>query len=196
MTSESNENSSERRRFFRIEDRVGVEIKTLDSLESPIDDLFDTDFLSPLFQELRRLDHDVRHQLNLLFERDRQVSNLVKALNHKLDTMARIMAFQQNPLQPDQWLDVTLSEGGMAFPDPRGNWQPGQLLAIRLTLLPDLARPLVKARVLERSEEECPTPLAHLTFLALDDADRQQIARHVLRRQARERQEQRASDPE
>jgi len=196
MASETPESSSERRRFFRIEDRIGVEIRPLGSLDTPVDDLFDTDFLSPLFQEMRRLDQDVRHQLNQLFEQDRQVSNLIKALNSKLDTMARIMAFQQNPLQPDQWLDVTLSEGGLAFPDPAGKWQTGQLLAMRLTLLPDLARPIIRGRILERTENSPSGPLAHATFLTLEDADRQQIARHVLRRQARERQERRAIGPE
>ncbi len=194
MASETPESSSERRRFFRIEDRIGVEVRPLDSVDTPVDDLFDTDFLSPLFQEMRRLDQDVRHQLNQLFERDRQVSNLVKTLNNKLDTMARIMAFQQNPLQPDQWLDVTLSEGGVAFPDPAGKWQTGQLLAIRLTLLPDLTRPTIRGRVLERTEDSPSAARAHVTFLALDDADRQQIARHVLRSQARARQEKRAAD--
>lgn len=194
MAADDSNNNQERRQFFRIEDRVGVEVRPLEDINAPIADLFDTPFLSPLFQELRRLDQDVRHQLNLLFEKDRQVSNLVKALNAKLDTMARIMAFDQNPLQPGEWLDVTLSEGGLAFPDPDRRWQTGQLLAMRLTLLPDLARPIIKGEILQRSEDDNGVSFAHLTFLHLDDADRQQIARHVLRCQARQRQQLRDDD--
>ncbi|HAC30560.1 MAG TPA: PilZ domain-containing protein, partial [Marinobacter hydrocarbonoclasticus] len=54
----------------------------------------------------RRLDQDVRAHLASLAERDRLLAGLVKSLNSKVDTLARIIAFEQNPLQPEDWQDV------------------------------------------------------------------------------------------
>ena len=61
-------------------------------------------------------------------------------------------------------------------------------LDVRLTLLPDLARPQLKGRVLERSPQP-DAEWAHVEFSDITDADRQSLARHVLRVQARKRQQ-------
>ena len=185
-----NDPSGDRRQFYRIEDRIGLEIRPLNDTSETLDTVFDDAYLGPLYQELRRLDQDIRLQMGLLAERDRQVYGLFKSLNLKLDTLARIMAFQQNPLQPSHWCDVTISEGGMAFPGSlvETELQPGDWLALRLTLFPDLARPRAKARVLDIARPAGEPARVHVEFAEMDDADRQSVARHVIRWQARQRQ--------
>lgn len=113
--SEPADNLPERREFFRIEDRIGLEVRKLSSPEEFDDNLFGDDHLESLKADFRRLDQDIKSQLASLSDQDRLLTGLVKSLNGKLDTLARIMAFQQNPLQPDEWQHVTLSEGGLAF---------------------------------------------------------------------------------
>ncbi|TYC62813.1 PilZ domain-containing protein [Marinobacter sp. BW6] len=179
--------SPERRDFFRIEDRIGLEIRKL-APGASLDEAFDGNHLESLKAEFRRLDQDVKSQLASLAERDRLLTGLIKSLNGKLDMLARIMAFEQNPLQPEDWQDVTLSEGGLSFSSSTPAWQPGDRLAIRMTLPPELFQPQAIARVIEVHPESSGGARVHTEFARIDDSDRQQIARHVMRWQIRQRQ--------
>ena len=180
--------STERRNYFRISDRIGLEIRRHDADNTSPESPFDDSHLETLRAELRRMDQDVRSQLASLAERDRLLSSLMKSLNAKIDIMARIMAFEQNPLQPEDWQTVTLSEGGLAFETATGDYCVNEHLAMRLTLPPELFQPLATASIL--SLEPCDTSRyrVHTEFVDIHDHDRQQIARHVLRWQARQRQ--------
>lgn len=186
--SEPADYSPERRDFFRIEDRIGLEIRKL-APDTPLErDVFDGDHLESLKAEFRRLDQDVKSQLASLAERDRLLTGLFKSLNGKLDTLARIMAFEQNPLQPEDWQQVTLSEGGLSFISGTPAWQIGDRLAVRMTLPPELYQPRAVARVLDVLPDASGGARVHTEFIRLHDSDRQQIARHVMRWQIRQRQ--------
>ena len=180
--------SPERRDFFRIEDRIGLEIRKLAPGTAMEEDAFDGDHLESLKAEFRRLDQDVKSQLASLAEKDRLLTGLIKSLNGKLDTLARIMAFEQNPLQPEDWQDVTLSEGGLSFFSSTPAWHPGDRLAVRMTLPPELFQPQAHARVIEVHPDSSGGARVHTEFSRIDDGDRQQIARHVMRWQIRQRQ--------
>ncbi|WP_100639670.1 PilZ domain-containing protein [Marinobacter salexigens] len=186
--SESADNLPERREFFRIEDRIGLEARKLPHSADPDSNLFDDDHLEDLRADFRRLDQDIKSQLASIADQDRQLTGLVKSLNGKLDTLARIMAFQQNPLQPGDWQDVTLSEGGLAFSSDPQAWQTGDRLAVRMTLLPELFQPRAMAQVLDVQADETGRARVHTGFIRIHDSDRQQIARHVMRLQIRQRQ--------
>ncbi|MBW0146529.1 PilZ domain-containing protein [Marinobacter arenosus] len=182
------EYTPERRDFFRIEDRIGLEIRRLPPNAPFEEDAFDGDHLESLKAEFRRLDQDVRAQLASLAERDRLLTGLIKSLNGKLDTLARIMAFEQNPLQPEDWQEVTLSEGGLAFSSHAPLWAVGDRLAIRMTLPPELFQPQAIATVIDVQTENAGGARVHTEFEQIQDSDRQQIARHVMRWQIRQRQ--------
>tara|TARA_R110000824_G_scaffold161472_4_gene336755 strand:- start:8685 stop:9272 length:588 start_codon:yes stop_codon:yes gene_type:complete len=185
---ESTDHTPERREFFRIEDRVGLEVHKLTPSAGFDENAFGDDHLENLEAEFRRLDQDIKSQLASLADQDRLLTGLVKSLNGKLDTLARIMAFQQNPLQPEDWQDVTLSEGGLAFCASPQAWQTGDRLAVRMTLPPELSRPRAVAEVLDIQADETGMARVHTGFIRIHDSDRQQIARHVMRWQIRQRQ--------
>ena len=180
--------SSDRRDFFRISDHIGLEIRKLDSEESGKENPFNGSHLESLRSEFRRLDQDVRTQLATLAERDRLLTSLIKSLNGKLDTLARIMAFEQNPLQPEDWQDVTLSEGGLSFHTATGSVTVNDILALRMTLPPELFQPVAMARVISVEPDRSGGAKVHTEFTGIQDSDRQQIARHVMRWQIRQRQ--------
>ncbi|WP_339806565.1 PilZ domain-containing protein [uncultured Marinobacter sp.] len=180
--------SSERRDFFRIEDRIGVEYRPLDPAIHLPTDPFGNDHVDDLRTELKRFDLDIRNQLAVLAERDRLTASLIKSINGKLDTLARIMAFEQNPLQPQDWQSVTLSEGGISFSVPPGEAAPGDSFALRLTLPPELFRPRATVRVLGITPGDGSSDRVHAEFTGIQEADRQQIAKHVMRWQIRQRQ--------
>jgi hypothetical protein len=179
---------ADRRHYYRISDRIGLEIRRDTADNASPADPFDDSHLETLRAELHRIDQDVRSQLATLAERDRLLTSLMKSLNTKLDILARIMAFEQNPLQPEDWQTVTLSEGGLAFETATGDYCVGERLSMRLTLPPELFQPLATACIL--TIEPCDTSRyrVHTEFVDIHDHDRQQIARHVLRWQARQRQ--------
>jgi len=184
---------ADRRDFYRISDRIGLEIRrhAPDSQEtSP----FHGSHLETLRAEFRRLDQDVKSQLANLAERDRLLTSLIKAINGKLDTLARIMAFEQNPLQPEDWQQITLSEGGLSFNATVNDYAVGEIFHLRLTLPPELYQPVATARIISIEPDENGGYQAHSEFTDIHDHDRQQIARHVLRWQVRQRQSQQ-SDP-
>ncbi len=179
--------ASDRRDFFRIRDHIGLEIRSHDKDGQPTD-LFDDHHLETLRSEFRRLDQDIRSQLGTLAERDRLLASLIKSLNGKLDTLARIMAFEQNPLQPEDWQDVTLSEGGLAFNAVSEMYSVGDALSMRLTLPPELFQPVAVAKVISVEAAEQGDDRVHTEFIDIQDSDRQMIARHVMRWQIRQRQ--------
>jgi hypothetical protein len=186
--NEPTDYAPERRNYFRIEDWIGLEIRTLAPNTSLDGETFDGDLLESLKTEFRRLDQDVKSQLTSLAEKDRLLTGLIKSLNGKLDTLARIMAFEQNPLQPEDWREVTLSEGGLSFYCSTPAWQPGDRLALRMTLPPELSQPQAVAQVIEIHPGASGGARVHTEFTRIDENDRQQIARHVMRWQIRQRQ--------
>ena len=180
---------AERRDYFRIDDRIGLEVHPLPPGQ-PSDEplLFDEGPIAELRAEMKRLDQDIRLHLNNLSEKDRLLATLIKSLNSKVDTLARIMAFDQNPLQPTDWQEVTLSEGGMAFITPGNRYQQGDHLALRMTLPPELFQPEATAQVVAVIADGAGSDRVHTEFIAISDGCRRQIARHVMRWQSRQRQ--------
>ncbi|SFM51961.1 PilZ domain-containing protein [Marinobacter zhejiangensis] len=178
----------DRRDYFRIKDRIGLEIRKLAPDANGHNSPFNGNHLDDLRTELRRLDQDIKVHLASLAERDRLMTTLIKSLNGKLDILARIMAFEQNPLQPEQWQEVTLSEGGIAFTSLDGKVQVGDHVAVRMTLPPELFRPEGIVQIVECRALDDGSYWAHGEFISIHDSDRQQIARHVMRWQIRQRQ--------
>lgn len=194
MTADRSDNQdpdalpADRRQFFRISDRIGLEIRRHAADDTSPASPFDGSLLESLRAEFRRMDQDVRSQLTSLAERDRLLTSLIKSLNGKLDALERIMAFEQNPLQPEDWQTVTLSEGGLSFETDSNDYHENDRLSIRLTLPPEMFQPLATARILAIEPGDNSRYRVHTEFIDIHDHDRQQIARHVLRWQARQRQ--------
>ena len=181
---------ADRRKYFRIEDHIGLEMQPLAAASELNTDPFGDGPMAGLQDELHRLELDMRSQLTSLTERDRLLATVIKTLNSKVDVLARIMAFEQNPLQPDAWQSVTLSEGGVAFLSSDTRFQEGMQVAVRLTLPPELYRPVAIAEIVETEAAEGDKTRIHAEFTQIADGDRQQIARHVMRWQIRQRQAQ------
>lgn len=197
------DSNTERRQYYRIEDQIGIELRPIDSHSAqslPIHPgaAFEEGEIAAIRQEIRRLDQDARQQLLAFAERDRQIAQLGKTLNSKLDTLLRLVDYLAEPPTPKIWFDATISEGGIAFdltnadqntsgPQTQATLSPQQTLALRLTFKPELVRVTLLGQVVKVIPGH-DKQRVHIEFTQLDDSDRQQIARHVLRQQARRRQ--------
>ena len=179
----------ERRSYFRINDRIGLEVHKLPASSEDDFSVFGNSPLTSLQAEFRRLDQDIKTQLAGLNERDRALHSLLKIFNTKLDILARIMAFEQNPLQPEHWRQTTLSEGGVAFISRDDSLEVGDHIAMRLTLPPELFQPRAIAEVVGMGSKDPDGTRIHTQFVRLEDSDRQQLVRHIMRWQIRQRQQ-------
>lgn len=186
-------NNDERRQFYRVSDRVGIEFRRLepDSLPDSPASCFDGNETMALQEEMRRVDHDIRAQLNLMADSDRTLAHTLKLMNQKLDAAARIMTFQQKSLQDSDWQNISLSEGGLSFLARIPDAELGTWLALRLTMKPELAQVAVFAEVVDLSPARNGDQVLHVQYRHLEEDSRQQIARHVLQVQTRQRQQER-----
>lgn len=181
----------DRRAFYRIRDQVELQVRSLSHAQQPLSDVFDDGPDTELFEELQRLESEWRRQHVALLEENRAVANALKLVHQRIDVLARIMSFQQKPLQPERCVEVTLSEGGMTFPAdllPEQTTSARPWLALRIRLLPGGPVVNAHARWLCHTDPELHGKDAHVLFEDLSDSDRQHLARHVLRWQARQRQ--------
>jgi hypothetical protein len=178
----------ERREYYRIEDSVALEIHPLPGSEQAgINAIPDTSPLFDLLSELHVSEFESQHLLRQLDERDRVLNGFLKALSKRIDLLSRVIAHtalgEIGEPQP-----VTLSEGGVDFQSLQG-FAPGQLLALKMVLMPQASGLLLRARVTHCDPSSAGGFVIGTEFVELPDAQRQLLARHVLQRQAQQRRQ-------
>jgi hypothetical protein len=178
----------ERREYYRIEDSVALEIHPLPGSEQAgINAIPDTSPLFDLLSELHVSEFESQHLLRQLDERDRVLNGFLKALSKRIDLLSRVIAHtalgEIGEPQP-----VTLSEGGVDFQSLQG-FAPGQLLALKMVLMPQASGLLLRARVTHCDPSNAGGFVIGTEFVELPDAQRQLLARHVLQRQAQQRRQ-------
>lgn len=176
----------ERREYYRIEDRMALEITPLSGAEASSEELLQD--ASPLFNlltELHLSEFESQHLLRQISERDRSVAAYLKVLNKRLDILGQILTqtLHQEINEPQT---VMLSEGGMSFEYPQA-WEVGTHVAIKMYLLPQTLGLLLRGYILHCQAQENGQFAVGVEFEALNDAQRQLLARHILQKQAAER---------
>ncbi|TWR92548.1 PilZ domain-containing protein [Pseudomonas saxonica] len=178
-------NEEDRREYYRIEDLIALEITPLsDSDAASGEVLQDASPLFNLLSELHLSEFESQHLLRQISERDRTLSSYLKTLNKRVDLLSQIVAQtvlgKIGELQP-----VKLSEGGIEFHQK----QPLPVdthLSLKLVLMPQALGLLLRARVVTcRAEDE--GYVIDTEFEALNDTQRQLLARYILQKQAQAR---------
>ncbi len=83
----------DRREYYRIEDRIALEISPLSAAEALEAELLQDD--SPLFNllsELHLSDFESQHLLRQLSEKDRTLAAFLRAQNKRLDLLSAVVA--------------------------------------------------------------------------------------------------------
>jgi len=201
--------ATNRRDFFRLKTRVSLEIRHFEHpLNQPLlkSKISNTDLLSykstieevalcfnlpPAFNliaEFQRIDLENRQLLRQISENDRQTGLYLKILNKKVDTLAKAVIFADIKLNPENIIDIDLSEGGLSV-KYNESYLAGDTVAIKLILLPSRIALLLKGvihsckKLAETTEYDL-----RLEFQDLDDHQRQLIARHLIRMQSEKKQ--------
>jgi hypothetical protein len=184
----STSDEEERREYYRIEDRVALEINPLSrSGQAGEEAAQDTSPLFDLLSELHVSEFESQHLLRQLDERDRVLNSFLKALTKRIDLLGRVVAHtalgELGEPQP-----VRLSEGGVEFISYQ-DFAQGELLSVKMVLMPQAAGLLLRARVTHCDPAGDGRFVIGTEFVNLPDAQRQLLARHVLQRQAQQRRQ-------
>lgn len=189
----STPDADDRREYYRIEDHLALEFRPLPEAPALAEEALRED--SPLFNllgDLHLLEFEAQHLLRQIGERDRALASYLKLVDKRIDliagALARNLLHEVGPAQP-----VTLSEGGITFDAPEP-LEVGQLLALKLVLLPRALGLQLRARVTRCQSRGLGDYEVVTCFEALGEPQRQLLARHILQKQAAERRQAKARD--
>ena len=179
------------RDYFRIQDWVILEFMEIeeeimkdDSIESPL--IVPSSFY--LLNELHNIDAENNVLLHTISEKNRDIATYLKAINNKVELIARAFAESDESLDEILPQQVILSEGGLSFNHKKA-LPLDTCLALKLVLLPSHIGLLLYGRVVNCNEHIKGDYLINIVFEKLHENNRQLIARHVLQLQAKARRE-------
>lgn len=185
-TDKSQRSHSDKRDFFRVSHDVIFDYKVTDAFtaeNNTAENEFDNSVSLHLLNELRRLDRDSVQTLRLLTEKNRLLGDYLRRLNSKIDLIARHSLFAQDAdAQNKPTTRINLSEDGLAFICERALYKDS-FIVVRLIFLPSYSPVQAFAKVL-RCDQKDKHYQVGAKFFRLDDVDRQEISRHILRAQA------------
>jgi len=173
-----------RRQYFRIEDKASVEIAVLEQHHSAAE-YFELNPEFGLISEFQLLDVESKHLLHSITDKDKNLGQLLRVLNKKLDSLSRVLALSKQPMDRTHIQTINLSEGGLALKSSEF-LEDDQLIAIKLILLPSYSGMLLTGSVLSCQGKQAPYDL-HLRFTDISEAHQQLIARHIMRKQSHEK---------
>ena len=191
---------AERRRYFRIEDRVILKYQAL----APVD----ADSLVARLQ----YDHPSRHQIANTFadtsqqmqyllrkieETEPDIAECLDTLNQKLDLLARQLSLEASQMEnePVRWANV--SAAGICF-EAEDAISPGSVLELNLLLLPSYARISAVGEVVRCEENTADEPglpfRVAADFVYLPETDRELLVQHVVKRETQLLRQQRGDE--
>ena len=175
----------ERREYYRIDDMIALQIKSLSAPEAASKEvLLDDSPLFNLLSELHLSEFEAQHLLRQLSEKDRTLAAVLKVQNKRLDLLSQIMAQSlRDELGAPQ--PVIISEGGIDFQNP-APLTIGAYLAIKLVLMPQALGLLLRARVTHCAPKGDGFEVG-TEFISIPDTQRQLLARYILQKQAQQR---------
>ena len=183
--SEQNTKSDNRRDYYRVGDFGVVDYQLTEDDQIDPESIYCQPIYSEMLNELQNIDSESSKLLSQVTENDRTLGAVIKAINKKLDTIARTVALTNIEVNEESLIEINLSEGGMAF----STRQPeliDQFIALRVVLVPSYLTLITKAKIVN-SEAQGGHYWTRVSFLDLNDGQRQLIARHILKVQQQKR---------
>lgn len=184
--------NSDRRNFFRINDRVFIDITELDydevsqvvsSIKNP--PLTDTD--SQAKRQLNTIQASLTHLIENINQTDRQIARALRLLDDKISVISHLVQQQQNTSDNRKMVESNLSGGGIAFMTDH-EYEHKTTLELRIELQPSgtiihaIANVIACDKLYEAPKE---TPYyLRLAFTHMSEYDRNFLVKHTLSRQA------------
>lgn len=182
--------TSERRDFFRIEDRIPLSFQVLSSTslahkleryEKGLENEF------TITSNLAVISQEMSGALRKIESESPDIARYLKSLDQKIDLLGRAMLLMTKEFSDQSANAVNLSGSGMAFNTPEAV-EEGEFVEIKM-LLPSFTGLIVYAQVvacelLTAAEQGGKLHQIRVNFHHLRERDRDVLIRHVLQRQS------------
>lgn len=184
----------DRRRYFRINDWVGLSYRVLGGQDIEFCGDADNVQISST-QILSTIEKELSGALNMLWQSNPQAANVIGLMNKKLDFIISEMEldYLQNGVLQHEPTRVNISACGMAF-ECDEQFDAGQMLELNLLLKPANSKLKLQGCVTacERAEAGSKKPyVLRIDFVGTDTAVREELIQHIVRRQSIQLSEQR-----
>lgn len=193
MSHQHTESSSntEQRDYFRVSQDVIFDYHVVDNFAADEGDAkseFDSAVSLNLLSELRRLDKDSEQTLRVLTEKNRLLGDYLQTLSSKIDMIAKQVLFAQEQEKARPKTRINLSEDGLAFLSDRMLYK-NSFIAVRLIFLPYYTPVTTYAQVIRCKQRDEKEQIFHtaVKFHRLNETDRRELARQIMRTQAQGR---------
>jgi Tfp pilus assembly protein PilZ len=186
--------TSERRRFFRINDSVSLSYRLIDAATANMG-LKATDIVNSEFSlaaTLELLSQDALRMMQHLQAQNPQFLDLYRVLDAKINAIAQAMMFLDRNVNAKSCQNVSLSAAGLAF-QQQDVLEVGQNLAIQLYLPGALAQICVYARVVNCKPVDAGNDqMIGVDFTHVREEDQELLIKHVVRTQWQQLRESKA----
>jgi len=177
----------DRRRYFRINDWVGLSYSVLGKQAHEICADADNVQISSA-KILDAINKELSSALNILWQSNPQAANVIGLMNKKLDfiTAEMDLDYLQDSLHQHEKTQVNISACGMAF-ECDEQFDAGQMLELNLLLKPANSRLKLQGCVTacERAEAGSNKPYKlRLDFVGTDTHVHEELIQHIVRRQS------------
>jgi len=193
--------AAERREYFRIADQVLLKVRPIDA--SGVDAVVEriTDRVPDRFTVAVNFAVNSRATARLLHgvaADSPDAARYMKALDAKLNHLARLFVLEEIAAGDFPQLDVTLSAGGVVFPSAR-EFAPGALLETRLVLYPNMIG-ILTVSLVTRCERDSAGPMdlpwqVAVEYQHIRESDRDLLVSHIMARETELLRRQRGEDP-
>ena len=179
--------SDERRRFFRIEDIVGLKTRVIEKhdYQKKLDSFWNDQHQFSIRNEFNyKLD---QHQADLQLIKNKmpELGRYLSVLQEQLDLLTSKMVDDEDGFTTRE-TSVNISAQGISFLSDE-QVQTGDIIELNLLLLPSQQKIVVFAKVIEcQKDEDAPGQYyISLDFEHIHDADRELLVKHVHGKQLR-----------
>lgn len=178
----------DRRRYFRIDDLVGLRYQLADLQETDTTSKEAGKVQITSINLLKSIDRELTAALNVLWQSNPMAANAIGLLNKKMDILAAEMEMDYDKLQviDAHSKQVNLSACGMAF-ECQERFDIGQLLALTIVLKPANTPVHLRGRIVGcdwLDGHNVRTYLLRVDFDHVDLAVEEQLIQHIVRRQS------------
>ena len=174
--------SDDRRRFFRIDDHIGVSYRVVD--EHELIGQSHPPRQSDVFGLLNDLDKTIAQELGELKVTDPKLATLMEAFDRKLTALV-------NQLEIDNYLvqriahkvrQVNISACGMGF-EVDEHLKEGDLLMVDLVLIPGNINIFTYGRIISSEPAGANQHYVRMDFFGMSATDQELLIQHIVRRQ-------------
>lgn len=175
--------SKERRRYFRINETVGVGYELLDHHSIVQQHIQDEERLGGIFDQVEDQDARIEQLLIELEDKHPSVVELVTLFNQKLERVVNHLLLDSQLVRriAQKVRVVNISACGIAF-ECDEEIEAGTQLQLQLTLYPDKRQMETRARVIDCEKHE-QNYYWRIDFVGMSKADHETLIQHIVRSQ-------------